>query len=1202
MKKQTKTRLLALLLLLAMVLGLIPAALATDTESPGSVPESSLETQESTGGTEPDTSQTPEPSPTVSPEPDTAVDVSPSPSPSPEPSVSPTPSSTPETNTGPVIETGGTSQGTDNDTPDAEDADEIPPGGKTVALPAYMLTPFATRSSSATMSGGTMLYTYGGGSRSLTFSYTDALGEYHHSSYIWLQPYYLNGNSAFCIEPDIHVADGMTYTQDEANKAWTQRLTENQRQAIALALAYGYPNTWYDKSPRDSTTSEYVEAQKLLATQAVIWEIVTGQRSATAPYAAVTSLSFDYAYPSSWWPTLTYVRDQIVAAMAAHQDIPSFASYSSSTAPTYKLTYDAGSGTYKTALTDTNGVLSSYNFSTSLSGVTFTKSGNTLYVEATPAAVAQATSCTASAAGTSLAVDPSIALVWAPSVAGYQAQVQLAAKPTTATAYIKLNWVSAGSATLIKTSTNPEMVKNNSCYSLVGTTYGLYSDSACKNKVGTFVVNANGTSNTIENLPAGTYYYKELTAGKGYQLDTTVRSVQVTAGKTATIYAEDVPIGDPLTITLEKSNKDASGNTSATPLSLAGAKFSITYYSGMYTTESAAEADAKAGKIQKRTWYITTKAYTVGSVTKYLASIALEKPEGDDLFYGENTGQPIVPMGTVIVKEVQAPTGYINSADFYFTSDPNTSYGSSIIVQFDGSNKPKNVATGNYMDDFSLSVYEAQVKGGVKVRKADAGTGTTPQGDAALSGAKFGIYNDNNYAVYIDGKEYKQGALVTTITTDKNGNAATASDALPYGKYYLQEITPPTGYTPSSQKVSFTISSSGTVVDLGNYSDTVIQGKIQVEKWAVNTVTGDKQPEKGATFEVWLKSAGSYEKAKDSEKDVITIGEDGTGTSKNLPYGTYLLKQKTGWEGYDPDETTYEVTITSNGTVVDQDTDGKDLEVENNIWTGSISILKVDGDTRQPLAGAEFTLTGSDGSEVVKVSDDSGTVTFEDLYYGVEYTWTETKPPKGYLLNEENTGTWTVDKQDDLLEVTCEDFRRPGSITVTKEDTNGQPLAGCTFLLEYLDGTTWKPVTNRASDTPVTLGATTSPVVDGCLTTDASGVVTFSGLWADDTLQYRLTEVDAPDGYTLLTEPIFEGVLPVSYPDGEVSAEPEEVIEGIAYFYDLPVTVRDGKVYTLPLTGGNGYAYAPIGWIALILGAFLCGIAIIKKRKGEKQS
>ncbi len=247
-----------------------------------------------------------------------------------------------------------------------------------------MLTPFATRSSSATMSGGTMLYTYGGGSRRLTFSYTDALGEYHHSSYIWLQSYYLNGGSAFCIEPDIHVADGMTYTQDEANKAWTQRLTEDQRQAIALALAYGYPNTWYDKGPNDTMGSEYVEAQKLLATQAVIWEIVTGQRSATAPYAAVTSLSFDYAYPSSWWPTLTYVRDQIVAAMAAHQDIPSFASYSSSTAPTYELTYDAGSGTYKTALTDTNGVLSSYNFSTSLSGVTFTKSGNTLYVEATP--------------------------------------------------------------------------------------------------------------------------------------------------------------------------------------------------------------------------------------------------------------------------------------------------------------------------------------------------------------------------------------------------------------------------------------------------------------------------------------------------------------------------------------------------------------------------------------------------------------------------------------------------------------------------------------------------------------------------------------------------------------------------------------------------------------------------------------------------
>ena len=109
-------------------------------------------------------------------------------------------------------------------------------------------------------------------------------------------------------------------------------------------------------------------------------------------------------------------------------------------------------------------------------------------------------------------------------------------------------------------------------------------------------------------------------------------------------------------------------------------------------------------------------------------------------------------------------------------------------------------------------------------------------------------------------------------------------------------------------------------------------------------------------------------------------------------------------------------------------------------------------------------------------------------------------------------------------------------------------------------------------------------MTDGKLTTDESGTITFENLWADEEIQYRLTEVAAPEGYELLKEPIFEGTLPASYPDVKVSATPDEVIDGTAYFYDLPITVQNGHIYTLPMTGGSGFPFAPLGVVMLLVG------------------
>ncbi len=464
-----------------------------------------------------------------------------------------------------------------------------------------------------------------------------------------------------------------------------------------------------------------------------------------------------------------------------------------------------------------------------------------------------------------------------------------------------------------------------------------------------------------------------------------------------------------------------------------------------------------------------------------------------------------------------------------------------------------------------------------EITKVDGETGTA-QGDASLNGAEYTLY--------------KSGEAIATYTVS-NGKFTT--DFFPCtrddGVYTLQETKAPEGYlldeTVYKLQTSYDHYSQAENSFSVTVSDRVIQGQIQLTKYALNTVSGEKQPEQGVTFSVWLQSAGSYDSAKESERDIITIGEDGKGISKSLFYGTYCIQQRTGWAGYDRDETVYTVTISEDGQTVRKDNAGHDLILYNNIWTGKLSICKVDDSDNRPVSGAVFTLTGSDGSEYTLTTGEDGTVTFENLVFGVTYAWKEIQAPKGYLLSEDNTGIWSVEEPDAEIQVTAKDNRRPGSITVTKENADGDPLFGCTFLLEYLEGDTWKPVFQ--SEEMAVGGCSSQDLTDGCLTTDESGTVTFSGLWADEAVQYRLTEIQAPEGYELLSEPVFEGVLPVSYPDGEVSMEPEEVLDGMAYFYNLPVTVQNSHIYTLPQTGGSGFPFAGIGAVALFLGLLLFG-------------
>ena len=231
---------------------------------------------------------------------------------------------------------------------------------------------------------------------------------------------------------------------------------------------------------------------------------------------------------------------------------------------------------------------------------------------------------------------------------------------TTAPASFKVYILSTGSATqnilgyeytptgtvsLSKTSANTGITSGNSCYSLAGAVYGIYSDAGCSAQVTTLTTDAGGNAAAV-SLNAGTYYYKELTAPAGYALDSSVQSFTVTAGQNTALSVSDTPTNDPAMITLNKVDSE-TGDMVQGGASLENAEFTVKYYAGYY---NAGNLPANA----TRTWVI--KTVKIGGV--YVAGLNNTcKVSGDD-FYTNAAGTAILPLGTISIEETKAPEGY----------------------------------------------------------------------------------------------------------------------------------------------------------------------------------------------------------------------------------------------------------------------------------------------------------------------------------------------------------------------------------------------------------------------------------------------------------------------------------------------------------------------------------------------------------------
>lgn len=452
----------------------------------------------------------------------------------------------------------------------------------------------------------------------------------------------------------------------------------------------------------------------------------------------------------------------------------------------------------------------------------------------------------------------------------------------------------------------------------------------------------------------------------------------------------------------------------------------------------------------------------------------------------------------------------------------------------------------------------------ITVTKEDGLTGTA-QGDGTLTGAVYGLYHGDT--------------LIEICTTDANGQFTTGYYEAGEG-WTIREIAPSPGYlldmtvypVPATADQLPTIKNDLTLT----VKENPILGRFSISKLAVNSAAGTEAPETGATFEVFPKSAGSYEAAAESERDILTCGENGTAQSKLLPYGVYIIRQLSGWEGYVLDTTLHEVNITSDGETVS-------LSIRNEIYKGSLTIQKVDKDSGQALPDARFRLLDSTGNPFAEgVTDANGILLFENIPFG-DYYLEELEAPDGYKADT-TPYVFSVTADGQKIGIRRENTRIPGSVTVAKTDSSGNPIPGAAFRLEYSeDGESWTPVFHTEVPAKEVGGCTSEGLSDGILITGDDGIAIFDGLRADKNVRYRITEIATVNGYVLLTEPVEIGTLPRENEDKLI--------------YDVSVTVNNSPTYLLPMTGGAGlWPVLSAGFAAACMGLFLIIISKNKRR------
>lgn len=851
-----------------------------------------------------------------------------------------------------------------------------------------------------------------------------------------------SGNIAYCIEPGVSLSSGQSMNKYDEN--YFNNITANGvisgdeiRLFIGRILQYGYRGTistsW--RSQNESAANSIAHAY---ATQLLIWETVVGERDVNFNHKAASGCSNVKDVINAKHPLRSKIMsyyNSMVSSVQNHTVVPSFCTKSSGSAKVNELEWNGSK--YVTTLADSNGVLSNYAFKASISGVTFSTSGNKLTVSMNKAPSKEFTITASKKNGVRRGV-----VVWSEGKHGQNSSVQDVVTyaqevSDPVTGYVKMK-VSYGSCQIVKTSEDGKVDGIN--FTISG------------NGVNQTVTTANGGKFQIDNLMPGVYTVTEQSIDKYVPQE--VHRVTVVAGQVATVNFNNV---------LKRGNlqviKSSEDNL------VEGVKFHLygTSLAGIAVDEYA---------VTDKNGVATFKDVLISGSTPY----TLEEVD--------------TAIRYVVPEKQTAPIQWKEVTNRDFT---------------------------NILKKFSVTV-----------TKSDREKGTA-QGDAKLSGAVYGIY--------------KGDTLVDKYVTDSDGQFTT-KEYVCDSDWTIREITPSEGYLldKTIHKVGaepklFTIEHN---LVANGVTEQVMKGNIAIIKHTDDGETKIETPEKGAEFEIYLKSSGSFEKADKDERDTIVCDENGFAQTKDMPYGVYTVHQTKGWEGRE--------LMKDFDVFISQDGQTYRYLINNANFESYIKVVKVDAETGKtiPYAGAGFQIYDPVGNKVSMTftypkpttidtfytDADGQLVTPEKLDYGKGYSLVEVQAPYGYVLDstpvsfdvtEENS---TQEGGITLIKVDKPNMAQKGTISVEKtgevffgvnvsgeedEDVIYQPV----YKVKGLAGAVYEITADEDVITPDgTLRYHKGDVVD-TVTTDEDGTAKSKELYLG---KYNVVETKAPTGMVINKE------------------------------------------------------------------------------------
>ena len=696
----------------------------------------------------------------------------------------------------------------------------------------------------------------------------------------------------------------------------------------------------------------------------------------------------------------------------------------------------------------------------------------------------------------------------------------------------------------------------------------------------TFTKNGNKlTISTTKEYPSGVVATGSRTIGDDSNLawwkctDSSIQLIATPLGKTKTVrsYLKVQTVTPFYSIYLKKSSSNTSITNGDSGYSLAGAVYKIYNSSGTevasITTDSSGKGSSSA-KLKNGTYTaveskappgyaLDTTRHTVRinnadatlnvsdvpliktvTLTKMSANTSITAGNSNyslagavyDVYEGNSaTGTPVAsfttntsgvatlsrklyPNRTYTVLERTPPPGYVKDTTphlFYLTY---------------------NSATMDVVDD------PQYVK--IMVKKKDSGTKTNvAAGNASLAGAVYAI-------------TYKENGVDKTVQKTTNSSGILYFTNVPLGEIKIQEISAPVGYKLDSTVHTYNVTSDKVTsavyeMEPEDFTEDVFKGHIQITK-QIEMLGADAQLEQGAEYQVYLKSAGSYNAAKDTERDYLVTGADGKATTKDLPYGTYTLHQVKGVPGREFKD--MDVDVHENGKTYE-------MTLTNELKYAPLKIVKTSEDGN--IAGFTFKVTRlADGYSKTYTTNAAGEIITDQMPVYVdadatqlyEYKVEEINVPDKYRTPDAQTITLTYGQ---TAEVRFYNQIARGTLEILKVDHDGvTPLEGAKFEI---------------TDDNNNIIATKTSGPDGKIKVE-------SILYG----QYHWSEVEAPKGYDL-DDTVHDFAIEHDEQIVEVTQENTPSVGSItAKKVDADGNAMPGVEFTLEYSTDDGATWAPV--------------------------